>query len=96
MLVLPDQNPKKCRGALRTMPYRNSRGRLFQWSIRLVEPKARDAASWKRGRKAWILVLSSRPRWTRFVSKTTIWPESRSSQKEVPVKPRWPTLWGEK
>ena len=43
-----------------------------------------------------ILVLSSRPRCTRFVSKTTIWPSSRSSQKEVPVKPRWPDAPGRK
>ena len=48
------------------------------------------------GRKAWILALSSRPRCTRLVSKTTIWPSFKSSQKEMPVKPKWPTLMGEK
>ena len=52
-------------------------------------------ASCSIGLKALIASLS-RVGWTRLVSRTTIMDRSRSIQKDVPVKPRWPTLLREK
>ena len=52
-------------------------------------------SSWMRGRNCLIRMFD-REGCTRLVKSTTASRRSRSSQKDVPVNPKWPTLLGEK